>query len=150
MEEGRGPYWDDLPEADGGPELLAGRWAVTRVEYGKLAFVPGCPRAGLAGVRDVTFADGRCTMTGQMTIEQEDPGRPPDRVDLAVTFDPAASPKGLDLSGPGPRPAWRCIYKLTCDGQLLLAFGDPEDGRPAGFDPTRNPGMLLVCDRAGP
>ncbi|HKA06741.1 MAG TPA: hypothetical protein VKD71_05745 [Gemmataceae bacterium] len=143
MEESRGRYWDDLPETDSAPELLAGRWVVSRTEDGKWAFVPNLP---FAGIRDLTFADGQCTMT----VEVKDRVPPLERFDLEVEFDPAATPKGFDLTGPGSDGPWRWIYKLTRQGQHLLAFGKPEDGRPAGFDPTRHPITLLVCDRAAP
>jgi uncharacterized protein (TIGR03067 family) len=142
MEESLGWYWDDLPEVDGSPELLTGRWMVTRVEYGELAFVPALP----AGIRELTFADGRCTMT----IEAKDGEPSLERSGLAVAFDPAAIPNGFDLTRPGSDEPWRWIYKLTREGQLLLAFAEPEAGPPAGFDPTRHRVMLLVCDRAKP
>jgi uncharacterized protein (TIGR03067 family) len=143
MEPGWGRYWDDLPEADGGPDLLTGRWVVSRTEHGELAFVPGLP---FAGIRDLTFADGRCTVT----FEAKDCDPPLERVDFAVAFDPAAAPKGLDLTTSKSDRAWRWIYKLTSGGQLLLAVGRLEAGRPAGFDPSRHPVTLLMCDRAAP
>jgi uncharacterized protein (TIGR03067 family) len=140
MEESRGRYWDDLPEAEGGPELLAGRWVVSRTEHGEVAFVPGLP----FGFRDFTFIDGRCTITSEAL------DRPAGPVDLAIAFDQAATPRGFDLTTPKSERPWRCIYKLTRDGRLLLAFGEPEDARPTGFDPTRHRIMLFVCDRAAP
>jgi uncharacterized protein (TIGR03067 family) len=143
MEAGRGRHWVELPEAEGGPELLAGRWVVTRVEHGEWAFVPGLP---LAGVRDLTFVNGRCSMT----VEEKDLGRPPIQGEFAVTFDPAATPKGFDLTRPGSEQPCRGIYRLTSAGKLLLAFGNPLDVRPAGFDPTRHQVTLLVCDRGEP
>ena len=143
MEPGQGQQWDALPEADGGPDVLTGRWVVTRVEGTGWAFIPGLP---FAGVRELTFADGRCTIT----VEAKDRVPPVVLTEAAVAFDPTATPKGFDLTAPHSDQPWRWTYKLTQQGQLLLAFGDPKDGRPAGFDSTRHKITLLVCDRAPP
>lgn len=137
---GKGKYWDELPEVQGGSELLKGKWSVTLVENGE--FAVDFPLN--ARIKDLTFFDGRCAVT----VEENDLGRPPAQGELSMKEDSTATPKTLDLIGPGSDQPWLLIYKVTRGGQLLLAMGRLTDPRPTGFDPTRHAITLLVCERS--
>src|SRR5262245_13618313 len=142
LELGRGRYWDDLPEADAGPDQLAGRWIVRWREVGEWAD----PGIGLVGFDTVEFVGDLCVLTGVGDLSAKP-------VDFLVTFRSNWTPRELDLTA--ERGVIEGIYKLTRDGRLLiaLAFYDPERAqplRPPAFDPTRSPALLLVCEREDP
>jgi hypothetical protein len=147
LESGRGPHWDELPEAKGGPDVPTGRWVVRWQEMDGFAD----PAAILMAFRSVEFIGDRCVLTtAEPVVTATEPGRPREPVSLPVTFHPDCSPKGLDLES--PRGRLECIYKLTRDGRLVIAFGlyNDETGhpwRPSVFDPTGSQAILLVCER---
>jgi uncharacterized protein (TIGR03067 family) len=129
----------DNPPSESDQGKLEGTWVVEKQDWGKWG---NLVKDTLLQVIRLDIKGDTCTM-----ISRESSTDPEERNKLIISIDNNLVPHHIDFAIDGKEPHIKAIYRFDKKGSLTIAVGLRDNGRPKGFDPSKESIYVLVLQK---